>query len=210
MFYSIFFAIFQHSYQSLAFGSPAGNCRSILSFSEIIISFPNFLILKWFANYVKNVQIRSFFWSVFSRIWTGNGDLLGNSPYSVRIRENLDQKISVFGHFHTVSNSSIYLLVITIQFRFACGDILLNREKVQKYFDHDCGFYYHSFITPSLVRNCVSFKIVSRENDAITPDIIVAQNESMLLVLLINYSLSNIYNADKFVFFSFYRTTFIS
>ena len=112
--------------------------------------------------------------------------------------------------FHTVSNSSIYLLVITIQFRFACGDILLNREKVQKYFDHDCGFYYHSFIPPSLVRNCVSFKIVSRENDAITPDIIVAQNESMLLVLLINYSLSNIYNADKFVFFSFYRTTFIS
>ena len=41
---------------------------------------------------VKSVEIRSFFWSVFSRIRTECGDLFGKSPYSVRIRENTDQK----------------------------------------------------------------------------------------------------------------------
>ena len=41
---------------------------------------------------VKSVQIRNFFWSVFSRIWTEYGEILLISPYSVRMRENTDQK----------------------------------------------------------------------------------------------------------------------
>ena len=48
---------------------------------------------------VKSVQIRNFFYSVFSRIWTEYGEVLRISPYSVRMRENTDQKNSVFGHF---------------------------------------------------------------------------------------------------------------
>ena len=40
----------------------------------------------------KNVQIRSFFWSVFSRIWTEYRDLLSKSQYSVKIQENTDQR----------------------------------------------------------------------------------------------------------------------
>ena len=44
-------------------------------------------------------KIRSFFWSIFSCIWTEYGDLVRKSPYSVRIQENTDQKNSVFGHF---------------------------------------------------------------------------------------------------------------
>ena len=36
------------------------------------------------SHCIKSVQIRSFFWSVFSRIWT--------ELYSVRMRENTDQK----------------------------------------------------------------------------------------------------------------------
>ena len=40
---------------------------------------------------VKSVQIRSFFWSVFSRICTEYEYLLRKSPYSVRMRENADQ-----------------------------------------------------------------------------------------------------------------------
>ena len=39
----------------------------------------------------KNVQIRSFFQSVFSRIWTEYGDLRYKSPYSVQMRKNTDQ-----------------------------------------------------------------------------------------------------------------------
>ena len=43
-------------------------------------------------SHVKNVQIRSFFWSIFFCIWAEYGDLLHKSPYSVRIQENTDQK----------------------------------------------------------------------------------------------------------------------
>ena len=41
---------------------------------------------------VKSVQMRSFFWSIFSCIWTEYGELLSKSPYSVRIQENAGQK----------------------------------------------------------------------------------------------------------------------
>ena len=50
---------------------------------------------------ISSVQIRSFFWSVFSRIRNEYGEILRISPYSVRIRVNTEQKklrIS-FGHF---------------------------------------------------------------------------------------------------------------
>ena len=40
-----------------------------------------------------------FFWSVFSHICTEYGEILRVSPYSVRIRENTDQKNSQYGHF---------------------------------------------------------------------------------------------------------------
>ena len=41
---------------------------------------------------VKSIHIWRFFWSVFSRIWIEYGDLLHKPPYSVRMRENTDQK----------------------------------------------------------------------------------------------------------------------
>ena len=41
---------------------------------------------------VKSIQIRSYFWSVFSFIWTEYGDLRSKSLYSVRIQEITDQK----------------------------------------------------------------------------------------------------------------------
>ena len=41
---------------------------------------------------VKTVQIRSFFWSVFSSTRTEYGYLQSKSPCSVRIQENKDQK----------------------------------------------------------------------------------------------------------------------
>ena len=49
---------------------------------------------------VKSVQIRSFFWSVFSCIWTEYGEILRISPYSVRMPENTDQKkLRIWTHF---------------------------------------------------------------------------------------------------------------
>ena len=40
----------------------------------------------------KSVQIRSFFWSVFSCIWTEYENLRSKSPYLVQIQENRHQK----------------------------------------------------------------------------------------------------------------------
>ena len=62
-----------------------------------------FLLLLWYLfqlkisqgyeyHCVKSVQIRSFFWSVFSRIRTEYGEIFRISLYSVRLRENSDQK----------------------------------------------------------------------------------------------------------------------
>ena len=48
---------------------------------------------------VKSVQIPSFFSSVFYCIWSQYGDLLSKSLYSGQMQQNMDQKISVFGHF---------------------------------------------------------------------------------------------------------------
>ena len=41
---------------------------------------------------VKCIQIRNFFWSVFSRIRTAYGEIRSISPYSVRMRANTDPK----------------------------------------------------------------------------------------------------------------------
>ena len=43
-------------------------------------------------HWVKSVSIRSFCWSVFSQIWTVCGEIRSISSYSVRMRENADQK----------------------------------------------------------------------------------------------------------------------
>ena len=40
----------------------------------------------------KSFQVRSFSWSIFSCIRTEYGDLLSKSPYSVQIKQNMDQK----------------------------------------------------------------------------------------------------------------------
>ena len=43
--------------------------------------------------------MRSFLWSVFSRIRTEYGELRSISPYSAQMRENADQNNSEYGHF---------------------------------------------------------------------------------------------------------------
>ena len=60
---------------------------------------------------LKSVQIRSFFWSVFSRIWTEYEDLRSNSQYSVRIRDNTDQKKL---RIWTLFTQWTWLLILTL------------------------------------------------------------------------------------------------
>ena len=64
-----------------------------LSKNYLFQSFFMYWNQEWFYIYcVKSDQIRSFFWSVFSSTRTEYGQIRSISPYSVRIRENTDQK----------------------------------------------------------------------------------------------------------------------
>ena len=56
----------------------------------------------------KKCPYSELFWYVFSRISTEYGNLLHESPNSVQMLENTDQKYSQYGHF---SHSLILLLI---------------------------------------------------------------------------------------------------
>ena len=59
---------------------------------------------------VKSVQIRNFYWSAFSCMWTKYGDLRSKSPYSVRIQKNMDQKKHrIWTLFTQCSGNMLYL-----------------------------------------------------------------------------------------------------
>ena len=53
----------------------------------------------------------------------------------------------------------------------------------------------------SIFRNNVSFKTVSGESKAVTPEIVAGWNETTLPALLSNYGLENIYDANEFGLF---------
>ena len=50
----------------------------------------------------KKCPYSELFWSVFSRIRTEYGEILCSSPYSVRMRENMDQNNSETDNFYAV------------------------------------------------------------------------------------------------------------
>ena len=93
--------------------------------SEVSITHKFWKILGFFINmrstqfgfsrflshvyHVKSVQIRSFFWSVFSRIRTEDGEIFRFSPYSVRMWENTDQKKLRIWTLHAVVGTFIRL-----------------------------------------------------------------------------------------------------
>ena len=65
--------------------------------------------MRWILSVLhdmKSVQIQSFFWSVFSRVWTEYIDLFRKSPYSVRIRENMNHKNPVFKQFSRIAGNT--------------------------------------------------------------------------------------------------------
>ena len=84
-----------------------------------VLSFPSAYIPA-FRPYSE------FFWSVFSRIRTEYGEIRSKSPYSVRMRENTDQKNPEYGHFSRSAScyqsllnffTQCKLLPITIKFQ---------------------------------------------------------------------------------------------
>ena len=82
------------------------------------------------SDWVKSVQIRSFFWSIFSCIPTEYWDLRGKSPYSVLIQENENEKelriwklfkqclilIKRINHLPLSTTTNIFKLIRTITY----------------------------------------------------------------------------------------------
>ena len=80
-----------------------------------ILNIYKFHTHKTNIHCVKCVQIRSFFWSVFSRIRTEYGEIRSISPYSVRMRENTHQKkLRIWTLFSSDSQISRYALIVLV------------------------------------------------------------------------------------------------
>ena len=88
---------------------------------------------------VKSVHIRSFFWSVFSRIWNEYGEIQSISPYSVRMREKtVQKKLRIWTHFtqwvlQRRFRDPAKRLKATIFIKSSTLDVRKNFEYVSKY-----------------------------------------------------------------------------
>ena len=71
-----------------------GKCQSarVRFGKEIMADLPKDRVSESPSHCVKSVQIRSFFWSVFSLIRTEYGEIRSISRYTFRMREKTDQK----------------------------------------------------------------------------------------------------------------------
>ena len=67
---------------------------------------------------VRSVQIRSLFWSVFSRIRTEYGEIRSIFPCSVQMLENADKNNSKYGHFlrsvHSITTNYFHYFIACI------------------------------------------------------------------------------------------------
>ena len=85
-----------------------------LSVGKVLyVSFPEMFhcsVISFFQTLRKKSQYLQFFWSVFSRILTVHGEIYGKkfriSPYSLRMRENTEQKNSEYGQFSRSENNT--------------------------------------------------------------------------------------------------------
>ena len=62
----------------------------------------------------KKCPYSELFWSVFSRIQTEYREILRTFPYSVQMRENVDQNNSEYGHFLRSAESNTEARIFTI------------------------------------------------------------------------------------------------
>ena len=64
---------------------------------------------------MENARIRSFSGPCFSRIRTEYGEILRISPYSIRMRENADQKNSKYGQLSRSDKDILFRLTMSIR-----------------------------------------------------------------------------------------------
>ena len=94
---------------------------------------------------LKSLQIRSYIWSVFSRIRTEYGEILrirteyGEilriSPYSVRMRENTDQKKTPYlDTFHAVIIMSKKRFTSGLTKKFSCVRVIFRSGHLEVFY----------------------------------------------------------------------------
>ena len=121
-----------------------------------------------------------FFWSVFSRIWTEYGEI--RTPYSLRIRENAEQKDSECGHFSRIVTRSYKLTPnfncclfsqcsIVGTFEICLSGNLVNKSEKTRNYAKICLLYWTSlselgnFLSPWSLQNILDFLIISERID---------------------------------------------
>ena len=92
---------------------------------------------------MKLAQIQSFYWSVFSCIWTGFGNVQSKSLFSVRMWENVDQKKNI--------NIWMFYAVIISGFQWNEAshilEILRTLKEKLKIFFKQLKKLYHRFLS---------------------------------------------------------------
>ena len=90
---------------------------------------------------VKSVQIRSFFWSVFFRIWTEYGEILRISPYlSVSLRIQL----AVFLRVPSLTKVEVRNFLLLHFSRWPCliyGQLAVSLRPVKRLFIYKCQIF---------------------------------------------------------------------
>ena len=95
-----------------------------------------------------------FFWQVFSRIWNEYGKIWSISPYSLRMQENTDRKISEYGHFLR-SKSYMMELFCKNNERLITNNYFCKKNPYHICFIYICATAVHIF-HEKLLRSCHS------------------------------------------------------
>ena len=98
----------------------------------ILTGFRNFSDILMSYALREKYPYSEFFWSVFSRIRTEYGDLQIKSPYSVRMRENTDQKNSKYGYF--LRSDATVLCILIYELLTMPGCFMLDTWYRQSYY----------------------------------------------------------------------------
>ena len=101
-------------------------------------------MIKWLSNKgqnkisihcVKSVQIRSFFWSLFSCILTKYGEIWSITPYSVQMRQNTDQKKTPYlDTFHAVIIMSKKRFTGGLTKKFSCVRVIFRSGHLEVFY----------------------------------------------------------------------------
>ena len=144
------------------------NCKTISKYlitHKYIQYCPHSDVTAW------SVQIWSFFWSVFSRIRTDNGEIRNISPYSVRMTENTDQKKlhiwALFSQMYFSTFGTVWTPKKSFSNMFSCIIYVKLNKMVYEYFSNKRLFNRLKYTSPK-ASNIKYFWILSSHHEGVS------------------------------------------